>query len=105
MAHFPVHAGLGLAIGLASQGSVCPAAGYPLALVTHVAFDDLNVDEATCWYHGIGEGWSKWAYIAFLGLTSLVMVWLAIKLCLWWYVLAACLPDCEIGRASCRERV
>ena len=95
MAHFPVHAGLGLAIGLASQGSICPAAGYPLALWTHIPLDDLNTDNITVWHHGIGEGWSKWAYIVFLALASMAMVWLAIKLHLWWYVLAACLPDLE----------
>lgn len=86
---------MGIAIGLVAQGSICPAAGYPIALATHIAFDDLNTDQETVWYHGVGEGWSKWAYISLIALASLAMVWLTIKLHLWWYVLAACLPDLE----------
>ena len=105
MAHFPLHVGMGIVVGLASQSSICPAAGYPVALATHVAFDDLNTDEVTTWYHGVGTGWTKWPYIVFLALASLCMCVCMYKLHLWWYVLAACLPDLEHPiRLLCKKK-
>lgn len=97
MPAFHIHALVGVGIGLASQGSICPQAGYPVALWTHIPLDDLNTDPETTWYHGYGEGWQRVAYIAFTALCTLAVLGFCIWKALWLlpYVVCACLPDFE----------
>lgn len=96
MSAFHIHALVGLSIGLVAQNSVCPQAGYPVALWSHIPLDDLNTDTETTWYHGYGEGWRKALYIAFTALCTLAVFYFC------WrnrylipYVVCACLPDFE----------